>query len=221
MHSDTGLQACSISPERSQADIDTFRRNYRKTQQTDSNNVPRRIYILGTGSIGKFVAHSLRGLPNPPPVTLVFHKKSYLDTWEAENKEITLKTDGISVARSGFDVEFYRAAFRRHGQQVTYDEYMSPHIDPHLQVEVSRSEEAPSPLDENASREPIHNLIVSVKAADTVGALLNVRHRLQPESSILFLQNGMGIIDQVNTEVFPDPTTRPNYMLGIISHGVY
>jgi len=154
-------------------------------------------------------------------VTLVFHKKSYLDTWEAGNKEITLKTDGISVARSGFNVEYYRAAFRRHGQQVTYDEYMSPLIDPHLQAEVSRSEEAPSPLDENASHKPIHNLIVCVKAVDTVGALLNIRHRLQPESSILFLQNGMGIIDQVNTEVFPDPTTRPNYMLGIISHGVY
>lgn len=220
IHFDVYSIACSISPERSQADIDTFRRNYRKTQQTKSNNVPRRIHILGTGNIGKFIAHSLRGLPDPPPVTLLFHKKSYLDAWEAGNREITIKTDGISVARGGFNAEFYRAAFRRHGQQVTYDEYISPHIDPHLQAEVSRSEEAPSPLDENTSYEPIHNLIVCIKAANTVGALLNVRHRLQPESSILFLQNGMGIIDQVNTEVFPDPTTRPNYMLGINTHGV-
>src|SRR5579871_4090346 len=220
MHFQVCSIASSILPEQSQANIDTFRRNYRKTQQTNNKNVPHRIHILGTGSIGKFIAHSLRGLHDPPPVTLHFHKKSYLEAWEAGNKEITIKTDGISVARGGFDVEFYRASFRRHGQQVTYDEYMSPHIDPHLQAEISRSEETPSPLDENSSQEPIYNLIVCIKAPDTVGALLNVRHRLLPESSILFLQNGMGIIDQVNTKVFPDPTTRPNYMLGIVSHGV-
>jgi 2-dehydropantoate 2-reductase len=220
MHFYVYSTACSISPERSQAEIDTFWRNYRKTQQTKSNNVPRDIHILGIGSIGKFVAHSLRGLPDPPPVTLLFHKKSYLDDWEAGNKEITINTDGISIARSGFNVEYYRAGFRRHGQQVTYEEYMSPRRDPHLQAKVSRSEGVTSPLYENASHEPIHNLIVCIKAADTVGALLNVRHRLKPDSSILFLQNGMGIIDEVNTKVFPDPMTRPNYMIGVISHGV-
>jgi len=68
--------------------------------------------------------------------------------------------------------------------------------------------------------EPIYNLIVTVKAPNTVGALLSIQHRLRPESSILFLQNGMGIVDQVNDKVFPDPETRPNYMIGIISHGV-
>ncbi|KAL8676180.1 MAG: hypothetical protein Q9186_007274 [Xanthomendoza sp. 1 TL-2023] len=31
----------------------------------------------------------------------------------------------------------------------------------------------------------------------------------------------MGIIEEVNERVFPDPAQRPQYMLGVISHGVY
>lgn len=172
------------------------------------------------GSIGKLVAHSLRSLPNPPPVTLLFHTQSWVDEWNGSNREIVLTTDGISVARTGFDVEFYSAAFRRHGKQVTYDEYIADVQDPHVAIEAAQRDEVPR-HPSNAPQTPIHNLIVTVKAADTIGALLNVKHRLLPTSSILFLQNGMGIVDEVSREVFPDPEKRPNYMLGIISHGVH
>src|ERR1700748_2078953 len=67
--------------------------------------VPRRIHILGTGSIGKLVAHSLRGLPNPPPVTLLLHKGSLYRRWRSGIKQIMLTTNGITVAQKGFDVE--------------------------------------------------------------------------------------------------------------------
>lgn len=206
-------------PDESHADMEMFRRNYRRNQSQDFRSVPRHIYILGTGSIGKFVAHSLRSLPNPPSVTLYFHTKDRFDAWESSSKEITLTTNGISVSREGFNAEFFRAAFRRHGKQVTFDEYMSDKIAPHLSTEAARQDELPSSVDEG-SQNPIHNLIVTVKAPATVGALLNIKHRLLPTSSILFLQNGMGIVDEVSREVFPDPEQRPNYMLGIISHGV-
>jgi len=97
---------------------------------------------------------------------------------------------------------------------------MSDKIDPHLATEAAQLEEIPSPESE-ADFSPIHNLIVCIKAPDTVGALFNVAHRLLPTSNILFMQNGMGIIDEVSREVFPDPAKRPNYMQGIISHGVW
>lgn len=67
---------------------------------------------------------------------------------------------------------------------------------------------------------PIHNLIVTVKATQVTSAIQAVKHRLLPHSTILFLQNGMGIVEEVNETLFPDPETRPNYMLGINSHGV-
>ena len=214
------LTESSQSTDPSQADLDAFRRNFRRNQDQDINSVPRRIYILGLGSIGKLIAHSLRSIPNPPPVTLFFHRKSLLSQWEQAGKKITLVTDNKPVYRGGYDVERYRAAFRKHGVQVTYNEYVSKSIDPHLATETAQRGEIPSPESE-ADFSPIHNLIVCNKAPDTVGALLNVAHRLLPTSNILFMQNGMGVIDEVSREVFPDPAKRPNYMQGIISHGVW
>ncbi|KAI9819193.1 MAG: hypothetical protein M1827_007349 [Pycnora praestabilis] len=66
----------------------------------------------------------------------------------------------------------------------------------------------------------IFNLIVTTKAGNTVSALRRIKHRLSRESTILFLQNGMGILEEVNSKLFPDVETRPNYMLGIVTHGV-
>ena len=64
----------------------------------------------------------------------------------------------------------------------------------------------------------ITNLIVSLKAKDILG-LQRVAHRLTKDSAILFVQNGMGYIDKVNDIVFPDPETRPNYIIGVVTHG--
>lgn len=33
-------------------------------------------------------------------------------------------------------------------------------------------------------------------------------------------QNGAGMIEELNRNIFPDPTSRPNYSIGIISHGM-
>ncbi|KAI5283652.1 hypothetical protein KEM55_001437, partial [Ascosphaera atra] len=69
--------------------------------------------------------------------------------------------------------------------------------------------------------EPIDNLILSCKATQVEQALNSVAHRLSPMSTIIFMQNGMGTIEQVNEKIFPDVTTRPNYIVGIVSHGLY
>lgn len=69
--------------------------------------------------------------------------------------------------------------------------------------------------------ERIDSLIITVKAVQTIKALENVKHRLTPDSTILFLQNGMGILEEVNEKIFPDPATRPNYLVGTTTHGLY
>ncbi|KAL9603616.1 MAG: hypothetical protein Q9219_001119 [cf. Caloplaca sp. 3 TL-2023] len=78
---------------------------------------------------------------------------------------------------------------------------------------------APSP--DGPPKDVIYNLVVCTKANHTVDALQKVAHRLTRESSILFIQNGMGIIEEVNDKVFLDATQRPQYLLGVLSHGVY
>lgn len=71
------------------------------------------------------------------------------------------------------------------------------------------------------NNKPIDNLIVCSKAGATVKALQSVSGRLHQDSSILFLQNGMGMVENVNAEVFPDVRTRPWYSVGITTHGVH
>jgi len=67
----------------------------------------------------------------------------------------------------------------------------------------------------------IYHLIVATKAQHTVKAIQSIKHRLLPSSTLLFLQNGMGTIDEVNEKVFQRLPERPNYLIGITSHGVY
>ncbi|GAB7356855.1 hypothetical protein MBLNU459_g7726t1 [Dothideomycetes sp. NU459] len=226
-----------------------------KEQYARQSEVPRRIHILGTGSVGKLVAHSLRNIANPPPVSLIFHRHRLLRAWEKGRKEIVLQTDGYNVAASGFDVELAVPLRREHGVPVApaddqldrlprqnhvegtaKDDHEAAHAlvndadgDPSAQgpAETRTGDDGPS-LDEQDgqlrdhvdSAEPIHGLIVTVKAPFTVSALSAVRHRILPTSTICFLQNGAGVIQDVNAALFPDPETRPNYVQGIITHGV-
>lgn len=172
--------------------------------QRRTANVPRRIYILGVGNIGGFVAHSLAGLPHRPPITLLMSSRRSLNDWYRQGESVKLTTNGLLDTKSDFDIEYVR-----------------PPLSPQ---EAQAEDRGPIALQENPSdsqEETIHNLIVSVKAFNTVDALKRVAHRLTPQSSILFIQNGMGIIEEVNELVFPDPATRPQYVLGVITHGVY
>lgn len=181
---------------------------YRSSQRS-TVDVPRRIYILGAGGIGGFVAHSLASLPQPPPITLLLSTRQRLSDWYEQGQSVKLTTHGMLDTKSNIDAEDIRP----------------PKPTPELaSAELASATNSPLSLSASSNCPQdgiIHNLIVSVKAFSTVGALMKVAHRLTPESSILFLQNGMGIIEEVNERVFPDPTQRPQYMLGVISHGVY
>ncbi|KAF3917751.1 hypothetical protein ABW20_dc0101771 [Dactylellina cionopaga] len=68
---------------------------------------------------------------------------------------------------------------------------------------------------------PIHNLIVTTKAHQTVPAIGSVRDRLDRNSTIMLLQNGMGILEEINKSLFPNPHERPNIVIGINSHGAH
>lgn len=145
-----------------------------------------RIYMIGgVGSVGKLIAHSLRDLPDPPPITLLLHTQQLLDQWNASKKVITLQKDGKDSESTGYDAEL----MPEQGQGDKQDE-------------------------------PIQNLLVITKAAYTVSNLVRVAHRLNADSSVCFLQNGMGIVDEVKEKIFNDPKTRPNLMQGIITHGM-
>ena len=142
------------------------------------------IHVIGLGSIGSFVAHSLRSLPTPPPVTLLAHRPALYQEFASRGWKIGLRLteDGALQEKGGFNGEL---------------------------------------IGKTASSDPIHNLIVAVKASATVSALEPIKHRLGRHSTICLFQNGMGQIDDLNERIFPDASSRPTYMFGIMRHGVY
>lgn len=164
---------------------------YRTTPPLDP-----RIHIIGVGNVGRFVAHALRGIPRPPPVTLLFSRPDMLRRWEESPRRLVVHTEGEAEARHGFDAEVAVPRTRLHGKELDMD----PHAD--------------------ESNGPINSLIVANKTPSVVQYLSAVKHRLSPRSVVCFLQNGMGLIERVNEEIFPDPETRPYYMVGVNSHGL-
>lgn len=183
--------------------MDKLSLNKRQPYET-LTGVDRRVYILGTGSIGKLVAHALKegSEESVPPVTLLLHRPGLLKEFRERGRSITIKTNGVDETRSGFDLELALPQRQDLGKPfpvgLDHDKF-----------------------DFMTSDETIHNLILTVKAPQTVSAITSIRHRLTSDSTILFMQNGMGMVEELNEKVFPDPNTRPNYMLGINSHGVH
>ncbi|GKZ33171.1 hypothetical protein AbraIFM66950_002960 [Aspergillus brasiliensis] len=148
------------------------------------------IHVLGLGSIGTFTAHGLKDIPNPPSVTLLLHRESLYHEYIRNNHRIALNTTS--------------------GDTIHHSDY---------NLEIYKQGAWHTPTDSTAD-DQIDNLIVTVKETQTVSALRALRSRLNRASTILFLQNGCGMIDEVNEHLFPDPRTRPNYLTGVISHGV-
>lgn len=164
-----------------------------------------RIHVLGLGSIGTFTAHSLREILHQPPVTLLLHRESLLDGYRQAGQQILLETrEGTQIGHGGFDLEYLRE-----GRWILTSYSVS-----------SSTANDWKKVDDHTGDSIINNLVVSVKATQTVSALRPLRHRLSSDSTILFLQNGCGIIEDVNDSLFPDPRSRPIYVVGVVSHGV-
>ena len=265
-----------------------------------NNQAAKRIHILGAGNVGAFVAHSLAGIPDRPPITLLLRRR-HLRVWEERDCSIEIVTHGMKEIRRGFEAEAVDRLLedpvsvkgrsrdevrlsskgesdKTEGPLPSYMSskagnswvYNAPTLEENSRVangslqhdipsdgiasvaSVSESSELSTPqtkpnvrsaqaeqaLDQspqiendmktleqihasNEQEEKIHHLIVSVKAPQIVRAIQSVAHRLAYGSSILFLQNGLGIVDEVNEKIFPDEKYRPTYIVGVISHGLY
>lgn len=66
----------------------------------------------------------------------------------------------------------------------------------------------------------LDNLVISVKTYQTVAALSPLIPAITPQTSILLLQNGMGSYESLCSVYWPDPALRPQFYVGITTHGV-
>lgn len=67
----------------------------------------------------------------------------------------------------------------------------------------------------------IDSLIVTTKADLTVEALEPFVHRLTPASTVVLLQNGMGLLEEVTQSFWPHKEDRPRFLVGNVTHGAW
>ncbi|RSH95262.1 2-dehydropantoate 2-reductase (Ketopantoate reductase) (KPA reductase) (KPR) [Saitozyma podzolica] len=159
-----------------------------------------RFHVLGVGSIGTLISHHLRLANASAPISLIVRK----GTANPPPKPRDDAPIWLSVQRAnqrstskGFDIE-------------KYDERRRPQPpDP------SRDD-----INADAVAGPIDSLVVCLKTHATLPAVRTLAHRLSPNSVITLLQNGMGVYDQLCSVLFPDPETRPHFVIGTTTHGV-
>jgi 2-dehydropantoate 2-reductase len=167
--------------------------------------ISRTIHVLGTNPLGMYIAHSLSDGVNAPPVTLLMHRPLLMQRWHAEGAAIRIVRNGKTHTKSSFNLESC-ATF---GANDPFMEY------PGFGNNLEHTAEPPDTV--------IENLIVTISRDKTLVAINSIKHRLRPYSTICFLQEGggLGIIEDINYHIFPDPEVRPAYILGNTSHHVY
>ena len=67
----------------------------------------------------------------------------------------------------------------------------------------------------------IQSLFVTLKAQHTVTVLKSLAYRLSANSTIVLMQNGMGMYEQLIRDVFRNPSQRPQFILASNTNGVF
>ncbi|KAJ3511385.1 hypothetical protein NLJ89_g4120 [Agrocybe chaxingu] len=72
-----------------------------------------------------------------------------------------------------------------------------------------------------SSSPPIDSVFVALKAQHTYPALSLLAPRLPPHSTVVLLQNGMGIYENLISTIFRNPKQRPHFILASNTHGAF
>lgn len=169
-----------------------------------------RIYILGVGNVGKFIAHGIRKSFPQAPITLLFHRPDLATEWNASSRKIRC-TPCISAPLP--------QSVKENIIPSLYDAYG-------FETEILRR---PSPQYDSSfvADAPISNLVVTTKTYATTDALSLVKHRLGAFSHILLIQNGMGVIEEIDSRLLfatsspKHEARRPIFWAGIANFGVH
>ena len=68
---------------------------------------------------------------------------------------------------------------------------------------------------------PILNLISAVRSSPAVGIMRELKCRLRRETTVVATQSTMETIEDIYHRVFPDPQSRPTFLIGTMSHNVW
>ena len=68
------------------------------------------------------------------------------------------------------------------------------------------------------AEEPIRNLIITTPCYRTADLVRRIRHRISPDTTVCLVQDGLGVMEELNETIFKEPWSRPSYVLGSMGH---
>lgn len=167
-----------------------------------------RFHVIGLGSIGTLFAHHLRRIIPSKHGVILFKRTPHEARIGQENGgKLTVEYGGVTVPRNDFVFDA--------GPRVA---------DPRLSLIPKHRrfmEYRERAFQKGFQSDFIESLIVSTKAHSTIEALTSLRARLDRHSTIVLLQNGMGIYEHIVREIFPHAATRPHFILTSNTHGAW
>ncbi|KUJ06877.1 uncharacterized protein LY89DRAFT_678456 [Mollisia scopiformis] len=159
-----------------------------------------RIYFLGLGNKGTLVAACMGESRRRPPITLLTANEARADARSEAGQKISMFVNGEEVVTGGYDVEVIPK--RKRIRQVD-----------------SKSDDSKSSIKKKVR--PILNLVCAIRSKWAAGAIFEIKHRLLPNSTVLVIADGLGVLEEIFNVNFPDARTRPSFRLGLSNHGVW
>jgi ketopantoate reductase len=162
------------------------------TTRTKRTLLSDQIHILGNDAHGRFMAHTLSNRENTPPVRLFLHNHGIKRKWDQAGRCIHLLRDNEHIPTR-----------RVIAEQVKNQDFLA--------------KDAISYGD----ADHINQLVITVPACSVLQAFSSISHRVTSQTTILLAQDGLGVAEALNSAYFPDPMSRPIYVLGHMTHKLY
>ncbi|KAK1826705.1 hypothetical protein QBC39DRAFT_363814 [Podospora conica] len=144
------------------------------------------VHVLGLDLAGRYITHALAGCETIPPVRYLLHDPFLKKEWHKTGSSLTLHRGDTAIVRRRIIGEYVRV--REMHEDRDHNWYVSD--------------------------KPIQNLVITVPAGHVLRSLDPILHRLDHRSTICFLQDALGVMDDVAETFFPDESSRPVFLVG-------
>jgi len=159
-----------------------------------------RFHVLHS-PLGTLLAYHLRRtLPSKHAVSLIYNHRDVVQKQITPNNAVRLEHSGVIMSVPNIDFELHGRSRR------------SPSEGSSGTSTVVGTEATPS------ESKPIESLIVAVPPSATRSTLNSLIHRLSPQSTIVLMQTGLGVYEELVTKLFPNPARRPHFIIGSPRH---
>jgi 2-dehydropantoate 2-reductase len=182
-------------------------------------------HVLGLGPIGSLVSHHLCKTVDATKhgVVLIHKTTNQLKKAKLAGNILKVEREGVVDASTAFSSEVFQAVKQlryegREARRFARGTLKSQNANVGgLDAKAKDS----SPPHTHHTLLPIDSLIVTVKAYMTVDVVKALVPRLGPNSTIVLLQNGMGIYERLLEDVFRNPEQRPHFIVAVNDHGAW